>query len=176
MHFEATAKALCGRVSSVIFSSSKSKPSRPTERSARRTTATAGRPMKRKGSKDCTSSIDSKISCYHILNDYINYITYHILYQLSDYIIYNILIPVCALVFRVHLPLHRMVPQTLGPRHNVPPLGYSRLLAFHINSLQIPCNSTPLAKTTTPSTSLHTNPHTRRSDARAYIHRHHEIL
>ena len=55
--------------------------------------------------------------------------------------------------------LASLPPNAYGPRHNIPPLGYSRLLAFHIylysrtcsNSLQIPCKSTPLAKTTTPS-------------------------
>ena len=33
-------------------------------------------------------------------------------------------------MFHVHLP-HGMVPLDPGPRHNVPPLGYARLLAFH---------------------------------------------
>ena len=43
------------------------------------------------------------------------------------------------------LPPHGMVPPDPGPRHNVPPLGYSRLLTFHICLLfphlysQIPC-------------------------------------
>ena len=64
-------------------------------------------------------------------------------------------------------PSHGMVPPDPGPGHTVPPLGYARLLAFHIclcsltqsNSVQIPCKSPPVAKTTTPSTSIHTNPH-----------------
>ena len=39
-----------------------------------------------------------------------------------------------ASVFRLNLPPppHGMVPPDPGPRHTVPPLGYSRLLAFHI--------------------------------------------
>ena len=74
-----------------------------------------------------------------------------------------------TLVFHVILPPspHNMVCLDPGPGHTVPPLGYSRLLAFHIclysrtssNSWQIQCNSTALAKTTTPSTSIPTNPH-----------------
>ena len=43
-----------------------------------------------------------------------------------------IYICICALVSRVNLPPHGMVPPDPGPRHNVPPLRYSRLLAFHI--------------------------------------------
>ena len=39
---------------------------------------------------------------------------------------------VYALVFRVNLPPPWYGPPDPGPRHNVPPLGYSRLLAFHI--------------------------------------------
>ena len=37
-----------------------------------------------------------------------------------------------ALVFRVNLPPHGMVPLDPGPWHTVPPLGYARLLVFHI--------------------------------------------
>ena len=37
-----------------------------------------------------------------------------------------------ASVFRVNLPPHGMVPPDPGPGHTVPPLGYARLLAFHI--------------------------------------------
>ena len=86
-------------------------------------------------------------------------------------------------MFRVNLPPHGMVPPDPGPRHNVPPLGYARLS-------QIPCkyHANQLAKSTTPSTSIHTNPHApqvqrgggvqtmnqggrgRRSDAGAYIY------
>ena len=37
-----------------------------------------------------------------------------------------------ALVFRVNFPPSWYGPPDPGPRHNIPPLGYSRLLAFHI--------------------------------------------
>ena len=46
----------------------------------------------------------------------------------SSYDIYGIY----ALVFRVNLPPHGMVPPDPGPGHNVPPLGYLRLLTLHI--------------------------------------------
>ena len=40
--------------------------------------------------------------------------------------------PIYASVFRVKLPPHGMLPPDPGPGHTVPPLGYARLLAFHI--------------------------------------------
>ena len=50
-------------------------------------------------------------------------------------------------------------PSKACARHNVPLSHHSQGCVHSKLALQMPCNSTPLAKSMTPSASIHTNPH-----------------